>query len=124
MAICAALDAFIDEEVPWTKSKGIEILIRRLGGVQQADEGKSWSVATALALHNPTLSLVPRAALGTALKIANLSDKLQKAGKPTTSNKKAASASSSSSSSSTGWRPRSGPRGGQSSSAGTITPRT
>jgi len=100
-AWAAALDAMVAEGIT-SDSTAMEIAVRRLAGVYEVDQGRSWAVAKALAWDAPG-TLLPRTALKSALREASLAEKLEKKGK--------ASSSSSRNSGST-WRGSSGGRGG------------
>lgn len=77
ISICAALDAFIKEGVPPT-SEGIEIMVRRLNGLTEVDQGGySWSVCKAMQYHRTNASITPRALLKSAIKDASLAEKME-----------------------------------------------
>ena len=70
------LDALLFEGLEPDQSAAMEILVRRLVGVHEVDQGRDWSVAKALAWEGPG-SILPRSALRSALREAAIEAKLQ-----------------------------------------------
>ena len=75
LALAQAVDLLLAEGVP-VSSMGNELLLRRLNGVHLADSFNNWGVCTALQWTGPNNSLLPRAALTSALKQAAQMEKL------------------------------------------------
>jgi len=67
--LAKALD-LLDLELDLTKSKAAEVLMRRLGAVQYADEKQDWEVAGILTDKKPSKSLVPSSELKAAITLS------------------------------------------------------
>src|SRR6185437_13732488 len=72
-----ALAAVLDSIVIGDLDEAVEILVCRLTGVHEVDQGRSWSVCEALQRHTSNGSLLPRAKLRSAMKEASIADKIK-----------------------------------------------
>ena len=71
-----AADALLDENVD-IKSVGLEIILRRLAGVQLADSMNNWNAASAIQYEGSASTLLSRSELGKAIKEAAQRQRLE-----------------------------------------------
>ena len=81
MSLARAMDAFIKEGIP-THSEGVEIIVRRLVGVQLADEKNNWTFCTSMEWGTIGHSLIDMGDLSDLIKTANRLEKLDSVPQP------------------------------------------